>query len=194
MTVVTVPSALLGDRALRSLQRSDTFAHSGTPDSARPQIFAHYLEETCRLLAADRGLSDAIGMGLPRAAATEAAKTRLVEFVAQLVRRAQRSGPLRADLTLEDRRSSIGPTAESCWRPAPGGDTWACCWTASDPIVRPPRFRPEWAHEEGPRRAVNQPDGSRHSQAAIEGVRVLVAPAEEASARRLLAAADDTLE
>jgi hypothetical protein len=44
-------------------------------------------------------------MRLPRAAATEAAKTRLVELAAQLVDRAQRSGQLRTDLTLEDRRS-----------------------------------------------------------------------------------------
>jgi pyrimidine operon attenuation protein/uracil phosphoribosyltransferase len=63
------------------------------------------LEETGRLLAADRGLSDAMGMRVPRAAATEAAKTRLLELVAQLVDRAQRSCPLRADLTHEDRRS-----------------------------------------------------------------------------------------
>jgi hypothetical protein len=46
-----------------------------------------------------------MGMRFPRAAATEAAKTRLFELVAQLVHRAQRSGQLRADLTLEGRRS-----------------------------------------------------------------------------------------
>jgi hypothetical protein len=46
-----------------------------------------------------------MSMRFPRAAATEAAKTRLFELVAQLVHRAQRSGQLRADLTLEDRRS-----------------------------------------------------------------------------------------
>lgn len=46
-----------------------------------------------------------MAMRLPRAAATEAAKTRLFELVAQLIDRVQRSGQLRADLTLEDRRS-----------------------------------------------------------------------------------------
>ena len=46
-----------------------------------------------------------MSMRFPRAAATEAAKTRLFELVAQLVHRAQRSGQLRADLTLEGRRS-----------------------------------------------------------------------------------------
>jgi hypothetical protein len=60
------------------------------------------LEKACRLLPADRDLSDTMSMRFPRAAATEAAKTRLYEFVAQLVRRAQRSGQLRADLTRED--------------------------------------------------------------------------------------------
>ena len=34
--------------------------------------------------------------------------------------------------------------------------------------------------------------GGQYPQMQIEGVRVLVAPADEASARRLLAAADDT--
>ena len=36
--------------------------------------------------------------------------------------------------------------------------------------------------------------GGQYPQMQAEGVRVLVAPADEASARRLLAAADDTLE
>jgi hypothetical protein len=36
--------------------------------------------------------------------------------------------------------------------------------------------------------------GGQYPQMQIEGVRVLVAPSDEASARRLLAAADDTLE
>jgi len=64
--------------------------------------FTSYLEQTCRLQAADRGLGDAMGMRFPRATATEAAKTRLFELVGELVRRAQHSGQLRADLTLED--------------------------------------------------------------------------------------------
>ena len=64
--------------------------------------FTHYLEETCRLQAADRGLNDVMGMRFPRATAVEAAKARLFEVVAQVVDRAQQSGQLRADLTLED--------------------------------------------------------------------------------------------
>jgi AcrR family transcriptional regulator len=64
--------------------------------------FASYLEQSCRLQAADRGLNDVMGMRFPRATAVEAAKARLFELVAQVVDRAQQSGQLRADLTLED--------------------------------------------------------------------------------------------
>jgi hypothetical protein len=38
------------------------------------------LEKACRLLPADRDLSDTMSMRFPRAPATEAAKTRLVEL------------------------------------------------------------------------------------------------------------------
>jgi hypothetical protein len=64
--------------------------------------FAYYLEETCRLQAANRGLNDAMGMRFQGATAMEAAKARLFDVVAQVVDRAQQSGQLRADLTLED--------------------------------------------------------------------------------------------
>jgi AcrR family transcriptional regulator len=64
--------------------------------------FCFYLEETCRLQAADRGLNDAMGMRFPRASAVEAAWRRLYDLQGQLVARAQRARQLRADLTLED--------------------------------------------------------------------------------------------
>ena len=64
--------------------------------------FAFYLEQSCRLQAADRGLNDVMGMRFPRATAVEAAKTRLFELVGQVVDRAQQSGQLRADITMED--------------------------------------------------------------------------------------------
>ena len=63
---------------------------------------AFYLEQSCRLQAADRGLNDVMGMRFPRATAIEVAKTRLYELVGQVLDRAQQSGQLRADLTLED--------------------------------------------------------------------------------------------
>jgi AcrR family transcriptional regulator len=64
--------------------------------------FAFYLEQTCRLQAADRGLHDAMGMRFPRATAVEAAKQRMFDLATEIIRRAQQSGQLRADLTLED--------------------------------------------------------------------------------------------
>ena len=64
--------------------------------------FAFYLEQSCRLQAADRGLNDVMGMRFPRATAVEAAKTRLFDLVAQVVDRAQQRGQLRADITMED--------------------------------------------------------------------------------------------
>jgi AcrR family transcriptional regulator len=64
--------------------------------------FTYYLEETCRLQAGDRGLNDVMGMRFPRAATVEAVKSRLFDVVAQVVDRAQQSGQLRADLTLDD--------------------------------------------------------------------------------------------
>ena len=64
--------------------------------------FAAYLEAAGRLQAANRGLNDAMGMRFPNATALEAAKNRLFDLVGELVRRAQASGQLRADLTPED--------------------------------------------------------------------------------------------
>ena len=64
--------------------------------------FSFYLEQSCRLQATDRGLNDVMGMRFPRATATEAAKARLFEVVGRVVDRAQQSGQLRADVTLED--------------------------------------------------------------------------------------------
>lgn len=64
--------------------------------------FAFYLEQSCRLQAEDRGLNDVMGMRFPRATSVEAAKTRLFELVGQAVDRAQQSGQLRADITMED--------------------------------------------------------------------------------------------
>ena len=72
------------------------------PPTTPGKGFAFYLEQSCRLQATDRGLNDFIGIRFPRATATEAAKTRLFELGGQLVDRAQQSGQLRADLTLED--------------------------------------------------------------------------------------------
>ena len=101
--------------------------------------FAFYLEQSCRLQANDRGLNDVMGMRFPRATATEAAKTRLFEVVGQVLDRAQQSGQLRADLTLEDlafltwANARILPAVRAAGAP----DAWrrplGLCWTASAP-------------------------------------------------------------
>jgi len=61
----------------------------------------HYLEETCRALAADRGMTDVVAVGYPtpelRALHTRANKARI-----DLIERAKASGELRADSTPED--------------------------------------------------------------------------------------------
>jgi AcrR family transcriptional regulator len=64
--------------------------------------FACYLEETCRLQAANRGLNDAMGMRFPHATKLETARSRLFELVERVLDRAQQSGQLRADVTTED--------------------------------------------------------------------------------------------
>jgi AcrR family transcriptional regulator len=64
--------------------------------------FERYLERICQLQAADRGLNDAMSMRFPRATAIESDKARMFELVGEVIRRAQASGQLRADLTVED--------------------------------------------------------------------------------------------
>jgi AcrR family transcriptional regulator len=64
--------------------------------------FVHYLEETGRLQATDRGTNDMMSMRLPRAMRAEAAKKRVFELTQRIIVRAQDSGQLRADVTPED--------------------------------------------------------------------------------------------
>jgi hypothetical protein len=99
-----------------------------------------------------------MGMRFPRATATEAAKTRLFELVGQLVDRAQQSGHLRADLTLEDlaflnwANTRILPAVRAAGAP----DAWrrhlGLCWTASAPSgpTRCPSRRCHPARSTGP--------------------------------------------
>jgi AcrR family transcriptional regulator len=95
---VELVDAVLADTVQAHVEAAETALAMDDPWDG----FAFYLEETCRLQAADRGLNDVMGMRLPRATALEAAKVRLFEVVGQVVDRAQQSGQLRADLTLED--------------------------------------------------------------------------------------------
>jgi AcrR family transcriptional regulator len=95
---VELLDAVLADTVQAHVDAAEQALAAGDPWDG----FVSYLEATCRLQAANRGLNDAMGMRFPRATAVEAAKSRLFELVAQVVDRAQQSGQLRADLTLED--------------------------------------------------------------------------------------------
>jgi AcrR family transcriptional regulator len=95
---VELLDAVLADTVQAHVDAAEKALATGDPWDG----FASYLEQSCRLQAADRGLNDAMGMRFPRATTVEALKTRLFDLVAQVVDRAQRSGQLRPDLTLED--------------------------------------------------------------------------------------------
>jgi AcrR family transcriptional regulator len=64
--------------------------------------FAYYLEESCRLAAENRGVSDMMSVRLPEARCAEAAKRHAFEVIGRVIRRAQDSGQLRTDLTSTD--------------------------------------------------------------------------------------------
>jgi hypothetical protein len=128
MTVVAIPGALAGDRvprrvnctsacssccradtttpspnlgsAMQPVKQSDTFAHSQDPDQPRPHIFAPYLDETCRLLAADRGLSDAMACASPAPPPPRRPRPACSSLSPSWSTAPQRSAQLRADLTL----------------------------------------------------------------------------------------------
>src|SRR6266702_50844 len=97
-TRVDLVDAVLAGRLRAHVDAAEQALRIGDPWDG----FAFYLERTCQLEASDRGVGDVMSMRFPRATAVETAKARLFELVRELVRRAQASGQLRADLTLED--------------------------------------------------------------------------------------------
>jgi len=97
-TRVDLIDAVLAGRLRAHVDAAEQALRIGDPGDG----FAFYLERTCQLEASDRGVGDVMSMRFPRATAVETAKARLFELVRELVRRAQASGQLRADLTLED--------------------------------------------------------------------------------------------
>jgi AcrR family transcriptional regulator len=62
----------------------------------------HYLEETTRLEAANRGINDLMCMRIPGADTCEKAKDDLCAALTRIIERAQASGQLRKDVTLQD--------------------------------------------------------------------------------------------
>jgi AcrR family transcriptional regulator len=61
-----------------------------------------YLEGSCALVSADRGIAEMMSIRLPGTTVAEKAKDRLYGLVTDLVQRAQEDGRLRADVTVED--------------------------------------------------------------------------------------------
>ncbi|SHG96854.1 TetR/AcrR family transcriptional regulator [Streptoalloteichus hindustanus] len=64
--------------------------------------FVFFLEHVCEWQAADRGYSDLAARHIPEATATEEARRHGYALMQRIVTRAQESGALRADITLED--------------------------------------------------------------------------------------------
>jgi AcrR family transcriptional regulator len=95
---VELLDAVLADTLQAHIEAAEQALAIGDPWEG----FAHYLEQTCRLQATDRGLNDAMGMRFPRAATLEEARRRLYDLGGQLIARAQQAGRLRADFTHED--------------------------------------------------------------------------------------------
>jgi AcrR family transcriptional regulator len=63
--------------------------------------FVHFLEQVCRMQAADRGFNDLAARSLPQAAPTPD-HLRGYELMTEIVERAKRSGALRPDFVLAD--------------------------------------------------------------------------------------------
>ena len=64
--------------------------------------FAYYLTSLCELQAHDRGFNDFASMRFPTRVLTEDARVRAFRMSREIVRRAQQSGDVRADVTPED--------------------------------------------------------------------------------------------
>ena len=101
--------------------------------------FAYYLEQTCRLQAANRGLNDAMGMRFQGATAMEAAKARLFDVVAQVVDRApSRAGSYAPTSPWKISPSSAGPHPHPAGLPR-RGRTRRLAATPRPPAGRLPR-------------------------------------------------------
>jgi hypothetical protein len=131
MSVVAIPSALVTRAASRQLhQRLLVLAISSRHNNpiTQPQVCAAAHTTLRHLQAFPDPQTQAPAAAFP-CAATEAAKSRLFEVVAQLVHRAQRAdnsaptSPLRTGVP-EWANSPI-PPAVARPAPPPGGDTWA---------------------------------------------------------------------
>jgi AcrR family transcriptional regulator len=76
-------------------------ARAGLEDADPWNGFCQLMRESARIVAEDRGLSEAMDQ-LPDLCTASAAKVRLLELVSELIERAKASGAMRADFTAAD--------------------------------------------------------------------------------------------
>ena len=76
-------------------------AHAGLEDPDPWHGFCQLMRESARIVAEDRGLSEAMDQ-LPDLCTASAAKVGLLELVSELIERAKASGAMRADFTAAD--------------------------------------------------------------------------------------------
>jgi AcrR family transcriptional regulator len=84
--------------------RAETVAHIAEHALAMDDAwagFVHFVEQVCRMQAADRGYNDLSARSIPQATPTPK-RLRGHELMAEIVERAKRSGALRPDFVLSD--------------------------------------------------------------------------------------------
>ncbi|MEJ3747653.1 helix-turn-helix domain-containing protein [Actinomycetes bacterium KLBMP 9797] len=115
----------------------------------------HFLERVCELQAADRGYNDLVARRLPQATPTEGTR-RGYELMTRIIARAQESGALRADLTLEDMAfvtwgitrtvEAAGAVRPDVWRRHLGIMLDGMRASAAHPLPEPPLRPDELTH------------------------------------------------
>ena len=108
--------------------------------------FCGYVERVCAMQAADRGARDVLTMTFPTARGLEAQRARAYRDFAELVRRAQAEGQLRADFVAEDLVLLLMANAgvvRGAGRPPhwPGSGSWGSC-SMGAALRAPTRCRP----------------------------------------------------
>jgi AcrR family transcriptional regulator len=95
------------------------------PDSRA--AFARYLSEAARMQASNQGFYDVVAQRLGAAALTGEQRRRILEAAARPLRRAQKTGAVRADLVAEDVQMMLRMLGATT-RPAPDGQSMIEHW------------------------------------------------------------------
>jgi AcrR family transcriptional regulator len=113
--------AALGPLVERAVENAERAARAGDPWEA----FASFMEDTCELVASDRGYADAHRLRVVGTPLVDAALARISALKAEIVARAKAAGVLRADVESSDLVLliwGIGATAGATRAVAP--DAW----------------------------------------------------------------------